>query len=58
MSEKVLSTLAAIMAVAARDAKVDGKVESIELLDHAAVVELIIDDVRYTVTIAETVTRT
>jgi hypothetical protein len=54
MSEKVLSTLAAIIAVAASDATVGGNIESIELLNNTAVVELSIGDMRYTVTIAET----
>lgn len=53
MSEKVLSTLAAIITVGAMDARVGGTVERVELLGASAVVELTVDDVRYTVTIAE-----
>ena len=54
MSEKVLATLAAIMSVAAQTPKVGGRAERMELSPDSAIVELTIENTRYTVTITET----
>jgi hypothetical protein len=53
MSQQILATLAAIMAVGVRFPKVGGSVECMELEGNCATVDVVIDDIHYTIEITE-----